>query len=102
MDCCGRPGLALQIKEAAEADNLVRWRHVLVLWRQVRGKIRLRNYDRQCLAQLYRWFSSILRVLVSVQPEAVIRWHWVGFRCFRRWNPVQGKSGLPLRLIFAR
>jgi hypothetical protein len=36
--------------------------------------------------QLYRWFPSIRQVLTIVRPETLIRWHRLGFRCYRRWK----------------
>jgi hypothetical protein len=59
---------------------------VIVLRRQVRGRVHLTNLDRLVLVQLHGWFPSILKVLAIVQPETVIRWHRVGFRCYWRWK----------------
>ena len=67
---------------------------VVVLRRQVRGRVRLTNFDRLFLVQLYRWFPSILRVLAIVQPETVIRWHRAGFRCSWRWKS-RSRGGRP-------
>ncbi len=61
-----------------EAENAALRHQVMVLRRQVRGRIRLTNLDRLFLVQLYRWFPSILRGLAVVQPETVIRWHRAG------------------------
>lgn len=63
-----------------EAENVALRHQVVVLRRQMRGRVRLRNRDRLVLVQLYRWFPSIIRVLAIVQPETVIRWHRAGFR----------------------
>jgi len=38
------------------------------------------------LVQLYRWCPSILRALVIIEPETVVRWHRAGFRCYWRWK----------------
>ena len=58
----------------------------MVLRRQVRGRIHLTNFDRLFLVQLYRWCPSILRALVIIEPETVVRWHRAGFRCYWRWK----------------
>jgi hypothetical protein len=63
-----------------EAENAALRHQVVVLRRQVRGRVRLTNIDRLFLVQLYRWFPSILRVLAIVQPETVIRWQRADFR----------------------
>jgi hypothetical protein len=34
----------------------------------------------------YRWFPSILQVLIVVRPETLVRWHRGGFRCYWRWK----------------
>ena len=48
-----------------EAENVALRHQLMVLRRQTRGRIRLTNFDRLFLVQLYRWFPSILRVLVN-------------------------------------
>ena len=50
------------------------------------GRIRLTNYDRWFLVQLYRWCPSILRVLTIVRPDTLVRWHQAGFRLYWRWK----------------
>jgi hypothetical protein len=69
-----------------EAENVALRHQVMVLRRQVRGRVHLSNFDRWLLVQLYRWCLSILRVLCIVQPETVVRWHRAGFRRYRRWK----------------
>jgi hypothetical protein len=56
-------------------ENVAPRHQVVVLRRQMRGRVRLTNVDRLILVRLCRWFPSILRALVIVQPETVIRWH---------------------------
>ena len=68
---------------------------MVVLRRQVRGRVGLTNFDRLFLVQLYCWFPSILRVLAIVQPETVIRWHRAGFRCYWRWKS-RSRGGRPV------
>ena len=73
-------------KRRLEAENAALRHQVMVLRRQVRGRIRLTNFDRLFLVQLYRWCPSILRALVIIEPETVVRWHRAGFRCYWRWK----------------
>ena len=81
-------------KYRLEAENAVLRHQVMVLRRQARGRIHLRNLDRLFLVQLYRWFPSILRVLAIIQPETVIRWHRAGFRYYWRWKS-RSRGGRP-------
>ena len=78
-----------------EAENVALRHQVVVLRRQVRGRVRLTNLDRLFLVQLYRWFPSILTVLAIVQPETVIRWHRAGFRSYWRWKS-RARGGRPV------
>ena len=73
-------------KRLLEAENAALRHQVMVLRRQVRGRIHLTNFDRLFLVQLYRWCPSILRALVIIEPETVVRWHRAGFRCYWRWK----------------
>jgi transposase InsO family protein len=57
-----------------------------VLRRKVRGRVRLTNGDRLFLVQLYRWFPSILKAIMIVRPETLVRWHRGGFRRYWRWK----------------
>jgi transposase InsO family protein len=77
-----------------EAEKVALRHQVVVLRRQVRGRVRLTNVDRLILVQLYRWFPSILKALAIVQPETVIRWHRAGFRCYWRWKS-RARGGRP-------
>ena len=36
--------------------------------------------------QLYRWFPSILKAMLIIRPETLIRWHRAGFRGYWRWK----------------
>ena len=73
-------------KRQLEAENAALRHQVMVLRRQVRGRIHLTNLDRLFLVQLYRWCPSILRALVIIEPETIVRWHRAGFRCYWRWK----------------
>src|ERR671919_796843 len=81
-------------KRRLEAENAALRHQVMVLRRQVRGRVHLTNLDRLFLVQLYRWCPSILRVLTIVQPETLIRWHRGGFRCYWRWKS-RSRGGRP-------
>src|ERR1700737_2393763 len=35
---------------------------------------------------MYRWFPSILEVLVIIRPETLVHWHRAGFRHYWRWK----------------
>jgi transposase InsO family protein len=69
-----------------EAENAALRHQLIVLRRNVHGRVRLTNNDRRFLIQLYRWFPSILQVLTIVQPETLVRWHRAGFRYYWRWK----------------
>jgi hypothetical protein len=69
-----------------EAENAVLRHQLNVLRRRLHGRVRLTNRDRWVLIQLYRWFPSILQVLTIIRPEALVRWHRAGFRCYWRWK----------------
>ena len=69
-----------------EAENAVLRHQVIVLRRKLKGRARLTNNDRWFLVQLYRWFPSILPVLMVIRPETLVRWHRAGFRRYWRWK----------------
>jgi len=59
---------------------------LIVLRRKVRGRIQLTNGDRLLLVQLYRWFPSILKAVMIIPPETLVRWHRAGLRRYWRWK----------------
>lgn len=64
-----------------EAENAALRHQVTVIRRQVHGTVRLlTNLDRLFLVQLYRWIPSVLKAVVVVQPETLVRWLRAGFR----------------------
>src|SRR5271167_2277073 len=73
-------------KSRLEAENAVLRHQLILLRRKVQDRVGLTNYDRWFLIQLYRWFPSILQVVMIVQPETLVRWHRAGFRCYWRWK----------------
>jgi hypothetical protein len=66
-------------KSRLEAENAALRHQLIVLRRNLQGRIRLTNSDRWFFIQLYRWFPSVLKVVTIVQPETLVRWHRVGF-----------------------
>src|SRR5258705_7831172 len=77
-----------------EAENAVLRHQVIVLRRKLKGRARLTNNDRWFFVQLYRWFPSILPVLMIIRPETLVRWHRAGFRRYWRWKSCR-RGGRP-------
>jgi hypothetical protein len=69
-----------------EAENATLRHQLVVLRRKLKGRAHLTNSDRWFFVQLYRWFPSILPVLMIVRPETLVRWHRAGFRRYWRWR----------------
>jgi transposase InsO family protein len=81
-------------KGRLEAENVALRHQVIVLQRKVRGRIEFTNWDRLFFILLYRWCPSILKAMVIVRPETVVRWHRAGFRRYWRWKS-QRRGGRP-------
>jgi transposase InsO family protein len=77
-----------------EAENAVLRHQLIVLRRRPHGCVQLTSHDRWFFVQLYRWFPSILKVLMIVRPETLLRWHRAGFRCYWRWKSRR-RAGRP-------
>src|SRR5215468_9240195 len=73
-------------KSWLEAENAALRQQLIVLQRQVRGRVRFTNSDRLFFIQLYRWFPSVLKAMTIVRPETVMRWQRAGFRRYWRWK----------------
>jgi transposase InsO family protein len=86
--------LPFKSKSRLEAENVALRHQLMVLRRQVGGRVHLTNFDRLFLVQLYHWFPSIRRVFAIVRPETVVRWHRAGFRCYWRWKS-HSRGGRP-------
>jgi hypothetical protein len=56
-------------KMRLEAENAVLRHQLTVLRRRLKGRVRLTNNDRWFLVVLYRWFPSILQLLLSSVPR---------------------------------
>jgi transposase InsO family protein len=81
-------------KSQLEAENAALRHQVVVLQRKVRGRIEFTNGDRLFFILLYRWFPSVIKAMVIVRPETVVRWHRAGFRRYWRWKS-RGRGGRP-------
>src|SRR5260370_15469628 len=77
-----------------EAENAVLRHQLIVLRRKLKGRARLTNNDRWFFVQLYRWFPSVLPVLMIIRPETLVGWHRAGFRCYWRWKSCR-RGGRP-------
>ena len=69
-----------------EAENAVLRHQLIVLRRKLKGRARLTNNDRWFFLQMYRCFTSILKVVTIVQFETLVSWHRAGFRHYWRWK----------------
>ena len=69
-----------------EAENSALRRQLIVLQRQVLGRVQFTNSDRLFFLQLYRWFPSIVKAMTTIRPETLVRWHRAGFRRYWRWK----------------
>ncbi|MPZ40666.1 MAG: transposase [Rhizobiales bacterium] len=78
--------LPFKSKSRLEAENAALRHQLIVLRRRVQGRVRLTNNDRWFFIQMYRWFPSILQVLMIIRPETLVRWHRAGFRRYWRWK----------------
>src|SRR5258707_15028529 len=56
-----------------EAENATLRHQLVVLRRKLKGRAHLTNNDRWFFVQLYRWFPSILPVLMIIRPETLVR-----------------------------
>jgi hypothetical protein len=76
----------LKSRSRVEAENAALRHQLIILCRQRHVRVRLTNNDRWFFIQLYRWFPSILKVLMVVRPETLVRWHRASFRAYWRWK----------------
>ena len=58
-----------------EAENVALRRQLMALQRQVRGRVQFTNGDRLFFIQLYRWCPSVLKAMMIMRPETLMRWH---------------------------
>src|SRR6476659_8094727 len=88
---------AFKSKIRLEAENATLRHQLAVLRRKLKGRAHLTNNDRWFFVQLYRWFPSILQVLMIVRPETLVRWHRAGFRRYWRWKSRRQGGRPPIR-----
>ena len=75
-----------------EAENAALRHQLIVLRRQLRGRVWLTNNGRWFFVQLYRWFPSVLKILTVIRPETLvlilrlITSHSADRRCDDVWN----------------
>jgi transposase InsO family protein len=79
-----------------EVENATLRHQLVVLRRKLKGRARLTSNDRWFFVQLYRWFPSILPVLMIIRPETLVRWHRAGFR--RYWRRRGGRPPIEAEL----
>jgi hypothetical protein len=75
-----------------ETENAALRRQLIVVKRQVRGRIQFTNTYRLSFLQLYRWLRSIVEAMTTIRPETLVRWHRAGFRRYWRAGRVDRKS----------
>jgi transposase InsO family protein len=79
-------------KSRLELENAALRHQVVVLRRKLGGRIEFTNRDRLFFVLLYRWCPSVLKAMVIVRPETVVRWHRAGFRHYWHWKS-RGRGG---------
>ena len=85
-----------------EVENVALRHQLIVLRRQVRGRVRLTNLDRLVLVQLYRWFPSILKSSLSFSRKLSFAGIGPVFAAIGGGNPGRGEGDRPSRPICAR
>jgi transposase InsO family protein len=88
---------AFKSKIRLEAENATLRHQLVVLRRKLKGRAHLTNNDRWFFVQLYRWFPSILPVLMIIRPETLVRWHRAGFRRYWRWKSRRQGGRPPIK-----
>jgi len=73
-------------KGRLEAENAALRQQLIVLQRKVRARVQFTNSDRLFFIQLYRWCPSILKAMMIIRPETLVRWHRAGLRRYWRWK----------------
>src|SRR6266446_2761847 len=87
-------------KGRLEAENAALRHQLIVLQRKVRGRVQFTNSDRLFFIQLYRWCPSILKAMMIIRPETLVRWHRAGLRRYWRWKsrPAGGRPQIHAEL----
>src|SRR6266436_9136356 len=79
-------GSLFKPKSRFEAENAALRQQLIVLQRKLRGRVQFTNSDRLFFIQLYRWFPSVLKAMMIIRPETLMRWHRAGMRRYWRWK----------------
>ena len=89
--------LSFKSKIRLEAGNAILRHQLVVLQRNIRGRVGFTNSDRLFFICLYRWFPPMLDGLRIIRPETLVRWHRAGFR-----RPDRQAVGRKSMRIYAR
>jgi hypothetical protein len=54
-----------------KAENAALRQQLIVRHRKVRGRVQFENGE--FFVQLYRWFPSVLKAMLIIQPERMVR-----------------------------
>jgi hypothetical protein len=81
-------------KSRLEAENAALRQQLIVLQRKVRGRVQFTNSDRLFFIQLYRWCPSVLKAMMIIRPETLVRRH---FAATGAGNPALREAGRKLR-----
>jgi hypothetical protein len=62
--------------------------------------VQFTNGDRLFFIQLYRWCPSVLKAMIILRPETVVRWHRAGLRRYWLWKSRSqgGRPQIPAEL----
>ena len=78
----GAVGLAVDLKQR----NAALRHQLMVLQRKVLGRVHFTNSDRLFFIHPYRWFPSVLKAMMIIRPETLVRWRRAGLRRYWRWK----------------
>jgi hypothetical protein len=88
--------LPFKSKTRLEAANAILRHQLIVLERQIRGRVSFTNDNWLFFISLYRWFPSMLDPLRIIRPETLVRWHRAGFRRYWRWKSRSAAGRPPI------
>jgi hypothetical protein len=75
-------------KTRLEAENAALRHQLIILWRKVRGHVRITDGDRLFLVLLYRWFPTVLNAITIIRSS-------------RDPRPLAGAAPLGLGVLIA-
>jgi hypothetical protein len=64
-----------------------------VLQRKIRGRVHFTNSDRLFFIQLYRWCPSVLKAMMVIRPETLVRCIALVFVATGAGNPAPREAG---------